>query len=253
MIVRSLLGGVGVLALAAVGFGFFGPALASGAANAAMTGPGLPGYPGDAAFAGYGLDRVHTPSATTTFRVPRLRCGSADQAIAPTIAALMPGAFDVPPVSAATLFVGCDRGKAYYWPELQVSDARGGTIKNYPTKAAHAGDTIVLHVKYGHVSVVDRTHKFKVSLLNGTKSDEVWIGDLGWLNPTGTPSPPRTFRVAPVPDFGTLTFTNTRLGRRPLGHRGFRSDRQTPRGTLQIKTGLPFNGGMAFRTIFEHH
>ena len=87
----------------------------------------MPGYPGDATFAGYGLGRVHTPSATTTFAVPKLRCRSADQASARSIGAVEPGGFDVPPDSPATLFAGYHGGKPHCWPELEVASTIKGT------------------------------------------------------------------------------------------------------------------------------
>jgi hypothetical protein len=187
-------------------------------------------------WAGAGYAEPSFISATTTFTVPKLRCGHADQAIAPSIGAER---------SAAALFVGCHGGKAHYWPELEVN----GNIKNYRTSTAHAGDTIVLRLntKSGHVSVADETHKFKVSRTGSRNSggNTAEIGDWGWADSHG--------RFEGVPDFGTLTYSNTQVYGQPLGHWRwvYGPFNRSSGGTLRITTGKIFGGGKAFRTYFK--
>ncbi len=245
---HSLLRRAGVFAVAVAGLGFATPALASDAGNAtvrhvASARGGFAGYSGP-------LEDYGSPSfitATTTFRVPKLRCGSADQAIAPAVGSEVGPNVGVPRIWEASLFVGCHGGKAHYWPELEVR----GNVKNYPTRAAHAGDTIILWLdtKSGHVSVADKTHKFKVSRTDRPRSrttnvEEAWIGDAGWTKSHG--------RVERVPDFGTLTYSNTTISREPFDHWFLGKVNQSSGKTLQIATGLPFGGGKAFRTDFKH-
>ncbi len=255
MVVRSLVRGAGVFALSVAGLGLAAPALASSAANAATKDVDSaciePG--GCGGFAGYHFqtgDYGPAPSVieTTNLVVPKLRCGSADQAIAPNFGAYVG---DAGRPSTAALFVGCHAGKAHYWPELALK----GSIKNYPTKAAHAGDTIVLRLAYDHtsgsVSVVDETHKFKVSRTGDGIGGGIlyaWIGDEGWADSRG--------RLERVPDFGTLTYLDTKFNGHPLDSRdgalSFAPRNRTSHGKLQIKTGPFFPGGKAFRTYFRH-
>ena len=191
MLVRSWLYRAGVVALVTVGCAT--PSLASDAANAAVKGPR--GFAGYNAWGGTGYGEPGYITATTAFRVPKLRCGSADQAIAPSIRAY---------ATAARLFVGCQGGKAHYWPQLEVSSH----IKNYPAKAVRAGDTILLRLNTQnyHVSVTDETRKFKVSRIGPSENrfnNSAWIGDAGWTNSRR--------RLERVPDFGTLTYSNTHV------------------------------------------
>lgn len=240
MVVRSLLRRVGVLALAAAGLAAL--ALPSTAANAAVRGVGSvrhrPRFAGYNPWGGTGYGEPVTISATTTFRVPKLRCGNADQAIAPSIRAY---------AMVAALFVGCHGGKAQYWPRIEVD----GSIKNYPAKPAHAGDKIVLwlNTKSDHVSVADETRAFKVSRTGPRENwfnNSAWIGDWGWTNSHG--------RLERVPDFGTLTYSNTKVYRESLRRWGWVNGpfNRTSGRTLQIKTGPLSNSGEGFRTYFTH-
>lgn len=153
MLVRFLLRRAGVFVLATAGFAVL--ALPSGIANAAVRGVASvqhrPRFAGYNPWGGTGYDEPLWISATTTFRVPKLRCESADQAITASVRA-----YDM----TAALFVGCQGGKAQYWPRLQVD----GSSKNYTAKAAHPGDAIVLwlNTRTDHVSVTDETHTYRL-------------------------------------------------------------------------------------------
>jgi hypothetical protein len=246
--VRSFLRRAGVFVLVMSGAGFAAPALASDAGTVGAGGPE------NFAFAGY----RYSPSsqyydATTTFVVPKLKCGSANRAIAAAIGLKGSTESDYggPYRIEAGLFIGCHAGKARYWPELKWEVAK---TKNYPTDVARAGDTIVLRLYSTTeapgpaVSVVDKTHRFHVSKTHiecGACSPNVgWAGDSGWRTSGG--------RLEGVPDFGTLTYTNTRVHGHPLGQTSpTRHDRRT-NARLQIKAGSLFNSGTAFRTFFKH-
>lgn len=244
---RSRAAWAGVFGLLMVGLGFATPALASDAGSAGAGGPE------SLAFAGY---RYSPPSqhysATTTFVVPKLKCGSADRAMAATIGLKGQSESDYggPYRIEAALFIGCHGGKAHYWPALNgVTET-----KDYPADVAHAGDLIVLRVYQTPlapgptVSVVDETHKFRVSTTHiecGACSPIVgWAGDSGWRTSGG--------RLEGVPDFGTLTYTNTRVHGHPLGQTSPSRHNRRTNVTLQIKTGPLFNSGTAFRTFFKH-
>lgn len=252
MTAQSLLRRAAVFALATAGCAV--PALAPNVANASVRGVSSAcvyagGCRGFAGYSGQTWDYAppNSGSATTTFVVPKLRCGTADQAIAPSVSAFMD---DAGRPTAAALFVGCHTGKAHYWPELVLN----GRVKNYRAKTAHAGDTIVLRLAYGHkrhwVSVTDETHKFKVSRTSGGGTlsaafETALIGDEGWAN--------WHHHLQGAPDFGTLTYSNSQINGEPLGHVLFlsRAVNRTSAGKLQIKTGPLFSGGKAFRTYFK--
>jgi hypothetical protein len=152
--------------------------------------------------------------------------------------------------SAAALFIGCHGGNAHYWPELVLN----GSIKNYRTKTAHAGDTIVLRLAYHKrhwVSVTDETHKFKVSRTSGggyssAAFETATLGDEGWAN--------SHHHLEGVPDIGTLTYSDAQINGQPLGHVLFlsRAVNRTSAGKLQIKTGPLNSSGKVFRTYFKH-
>jgi hypothetical protein len=252
MHLRSYLYRAGASVLAIAGFGFTAAGLNGYAANAAVRRVGshcdvcssLAGYTFQTGEAEYGTDKV---IERTTFVVPRLRCGSAFQAIAPGLEASVG---NVGRTSEAALFVGCRGGRAHYWPRLTLA----GKSKNYRAKAAYAGDTIALRVAYdrkrGSVSVTDETHKFEVSRTGaGAGSVYAWIGDAAW----------RTSAVsfARVPDFGTLTYRNTKLNGRPLAVAAHfslvRNVMGTEHGRVQINTSPLASSGKAFSTYFKHH
>ena len=147
----------------------------------------------------------------------------------------------------AALFIGCHGGKAHYWPRLEVNDS----IKNYPATTAHSGDTVVLwlNTRTDHVSVADQTHKFKVSRTGPRENwfnNSAWIGDGGWTNSHG--------RLERVPDFGTLTYANTKVYGESLRRWGWVTGpfNRTSGRTLQIRTSLLSSSGEAFKTYFKH-
>jgi hypothetical protein len=79
---------------------------------------------------------------SSTFVAPRLKCGTVNGAILPSV-----GIFTTPSpsnkFSGAGMVVGCFKGKAHYWPSLVLNNR----VKTYRTGAsAHPGDTIVAKV-----------------------------------------------------------------------------------------------------------
>jgi hypothetical protein len=240
-----LTGGLGIRATA--------PALASDPVHAAVrgVGPSRGSASYHEGFAGYNLQLAgygpaSSVSETTTFVVPRSRCGRAPRAIAPSVGAFVGKDNNT---SAAALFVGCYDGKAHYWPELAVN----GSIRNYPTKAAHAGDVIVLRLdtqRGGQVSVADETHKLKVSRASppGGSVSFAWIGDGGWADSHD--------HLEGVPGFGRVTYSNTKVYGGSIEHlpaSGQASaENRSSAGTVQIQTGPLFSNGTAFRSDFKH-
>ncbi len=254
MTFRSSLQRLAVLALATALLGLaFAALLSAGAADAAVRGvssgcarcSNLAGYTFESPEADYGPSQF---TETSTFVVPRLRCGSADRAVLASFGGYV-GKAGRP--QAAALFIGCDGGKAHYWPQLTAN----GSIENYRTKTAHPGDKIVLRLAFSRksssVSVTDQTHKFKVTRAGGAGGSLYeWIGDEPWAR-----SP---YHLERVPDFGTLTYSNTKVHGHALGSSASsstlaRNDLGTPRGTLQVKTGPLSSDGKAFSTYFKHH
>ncbi len=182
----------------------------------------------------------------TTVVLPRLKCGKTNQAIVPSV-----GAYFAPSrkgFSDAGIFVGCSGGKARYYPAFRLH----GKEKDYPTLKARAGDTVNLSIQMGgkhtRLSVQDTTTKSASKNLSGGGVSAVafpWTGDLGWPTSSLTPQG--------VPDFGTVTFSNTLFIGAPLGK--FSELEQFNRydgSTLQISTTGFKSHPTKFKTGFHH-
>jgi hypothetical protein len=225
------------------------PALASTAARALgglRGGPAFRGATTSTTFAGYEIGAIDGPSnMTTTIVLPKLNCGTTDQAIYPSVGAYFDlGSSDF---SSAGMFVGCIGGKAQYWPVLQVN----GVEHDYPTLIAKKGDTVVLKysMKSGatKVSVTDKTTKSASKKLTGTGVTETgfpWAGDVAWHTGLGA--------LEGVPKFGTLTFSHTVFVGVPFETDGPTQFNRYSGSTLQISTGSFASDEETFKTTFHH-
>jgi hypothetical protein len=129
-----------------------------------------------------------------------------------------------------------------------------GHSTSYPADVAHAGETIVLRVsmsRHGvYVAVIDKTHRFTVSRTGGAccLAGGGWTGDAVWW-------PGGSTRFEGVPDFGKLTYTNSKVNGRSLDSAPAlsRYELKYPRSTpLRIATGPISSGGETFSTYFKH-
>lgn len=158
-------------------------------------------------FAGYIYDGVSYPNFTVTAKivVPKLRCTKGrERAVDPSVGmSTKKSTSSRRHSSLAGLFVGCENGKANFFPNLEVN----GSSHKYTDLRAKPADTIVLRVAESAsstaVSVVDKTHKFRASLKGAGRNKLLgpWVGDVGWYSP----------RLLGVPDFGTLHFSDSKL------------------------------------------
>jgi hypothetical protein len=191
-------------------------------------------------------------AVTTQFVVPTVRgCTKATRAIVP-MAGTNATVSSTETVSIAGMFVGCSNGKASYFPSFIVN----GSFHNFPSLAAHAGDTVVVKTVEGPkgtvVSVVDKTHKNVNKTLKGAAAQQIdspAVGAFGWF--TSNTSPP-----VGVPQFGKVSFSASKvLGHPFTAYTPFleRSDRYNSKvTTLQIKAGPLGPDGESFTTVFEH-
>lgn len=196
-------------------------------------------------FAGYVINRMRFAVATTTtIVVPKLRCTTADRAIAAGTGLVTRAAR-----SSAELFVGCVDGKPQYFPVLIVN----GHQTNYKALAVHAGDRIVLSAfesaRAARVSVTDETQQSIKKTVTGHGARGVggpWVGDQAWSN-SGT--------AERVPNFDTLGYSNSKLDGKKLGSTGTklkRFNRVSTTGKLQITTGRLAHDRESFKTLFKH-
>jgi hypothetical protein len=152
--------------------------------------------------------------------------------------------------SYARLYVGCTAGGvARYYPSLVVN----GAVKNFASKAAHAGDTVQFTVSQSSSkvtdAVVDVTHKVVVSA-NGTgsgTSQGVTAGAYPALSGS---------TASAVPNFGSVSFSSALINGYPFGSAG--SELQaadlstTSGGPVQIRTTYSARMKEAFATVFAH-
>jgi hypothetical protein len=201
-------------------------------------------------FAGYavGMSATHV-TATTSFVVPTLKCTSASRAINAS-ASINATVASSQTFSLAGMVLGCLRGQQVSYPSFTVN----GTTYNYELEEAHPGDKIVVKASEGAkgttVSLVDETHKRVSARRKGSAATQVtaaFLGNGGVLNSNS--------KLLGVPDFGTISFSNSTIGGKALG--SFSSlvqyNRQTSKGTLQIQTGPLASDLESFQTVFEHH
>lgn len=182
-------------------------------------------------------------SLSATMTVPRVRCRI------PSESAIYAGIGVENEYNAAGLVIGCDNRTPYYWPSITLL----GVPKNYPSDHAHPGDKIELSIgqsgSASTVSLIDVTHKFRVRQAGGgdATGNNLLVGEDAWDNPT----------PLPVPDFGTLRFSNARLSGSAFGSFGMSSnlaqfDRYSSTGQLEIATGPLSGNKQGFATVFKH-
>jgi hypothetical protein len=180
-------------------------------------------------------------SAAAQFKVPRLSCTTADRGITPEV---LVAVNNFRSESSAYLFVICHRGRAVYFPALDIN----GNEVNYAT-SVRAGDVIKVSAKVTTrgttVQVTDVTRRVtKRRTGAGARPSAVLVGDDSvFFNTT---------RLG-VPNFGTLTFTSCLVDGRALARsHPVRDQRVNSRGILQIATGALSPGGTAFATHYRH-
>jgi Peptidase A4 family len=199
-------------------------------------------------FAGYTIQGGGEGSwkVSAQFVVHKVKCtggsSSPERAIDPSV-----GVSNLSNYSSAGAFVGCYKGKAYYFLAFVLN----GSPHNFSKLAARPGDTVAVRVsqtsKATVVSAVDKSRTSVKKTLKGAGSQGgsgPWVGDAGWKNPG----------LLGVPNFGKLDFSNATLNGTPFGAAGgsalVRSNR-VHKGTTQIKTGV-LSGNEAFETVFKH-
>jgi hypothetical protein len=146
------------------------------------------------------------------------------------------------------LVMRCVNGAATFYPAM---DYAGSYPAGYPQDRAQPGDTIqvdvILNKARDVVSIVDKTHYFKVSDGQaGTRGfGGPWggvIGDLPWQQ--GPYSKPQ-----PVPDFGRLHFYKVLFNGSPIGQtKGIVRDQWTGK----IATSALGKDHESFTTTFKH-
>jgi Peptidase A4 family len=233
---------LGAAALAAA-LGLAAPTFASSMHFQTGAGKGLRGThtENNPSTAGYETNSLSasTISMTTTFVVPAVKhCGNARKAIIPFIGS---GNGDV------GLDLHCRHGKVINFPIF----AADGHIKADAAAHAHPGDTIVLRLTWNatrlSLYVIDTTHPSVTRTLTGAGSSSSFtdaaIGD----SVIGSPPPP-------VPDFGKVTFTKSKINGRALGLTPglIRDNLVNSSHVLQIKTGPIASNNESFTTTFKH-
>jgi alpha-tubulin suppressor-like RCC1 family protein len=196
-------------------------------------------------FAGYNFaNYIAVPGAVSAIvAVPKLNC----KGTPPAGSSMYAGVGIQSVNSYARLDLDCTpQGVARYYPSLVVN----GSIKNIAGDVAHPGDTIEFAVSQSDSkvtdSVIDMTHKFIATISGGGSgtSEGIFAGDF----PAAS--------GAPVPNFGTLNFSNALINGYPFGSAptGLQTDNleaSSPR-LLQIKTTYSVSDKEAFATVFEH-
>jgi hypothetical protein len=212
------------LVIAAAGAALMFPAVAVARISAGMNrnGPVV-----NSTFAGYGQNNSAQSSykVTATFVVPTLKCGASKSAFFPNVGVQ---------ANWAGLFLGCSKHKQHAWPSV----AAGNVSRNYRSSVVKAGDTVVLTVSANAskstATVVDKTRKFKkqFSGTGSTSLSDPWTGANTWsVN-------------EPIPNFGTLKFTNDLVNGQPFGSWPGGKTRWTMETTSnQVVKSSPFSGG----------
>ena len=240
---------IGAAAVALPLLGLAAPAQAAAGANGGGRGftsarPFAPSVINNLDFAGYAAAVApgSATSAAAQFKVPRLSCTAADRSIAPEV---LVAVNNFRSESSAYLFVVCHRGRAFYFPALDIN----GNEVNYAITSVRAGDVIKISAKVTTrattVQVTDVTRRVtKRRTGAGARPSAVLVGDDSvFLNTT---------RLG-VPNFGTLTFTSCLVNGRALARsHPVRDQRVNSRGILQIATGALSPAGTAFATHYRH-
>jgi hypothetical protein len=228
-----------------------GPALGSseGGAGGVLHGaPASRSATHSSTFAGWETTGPSSAGATITSTIvlPKLKCGAEPHAIDANVGAYYRANFKS--FSAAGMFVGCNEGKVHYFPAFTLN----GQNQTFRKLKAHAGDTILLKASLQStgttLSVVDKTTKRVHKKLTGKGVPKVlapWAGDSSWVN-AGEGG------LEPVPNFGTLTFSNTRLDGAPFGLAAPTQYDRYKHSTLQISTSDFQSDHATFDTVFHH-
>ena len=240
-----------VVAPAAAVLALAGPALGSsggGGTGTAESGPASSSATHSSTFAGWETNGAPMTGATMTSTIvlPKLKCGAEPHAIAPGVGAYFAANFRS--FSSAGIFVGCNEGKAKYFPAFTLN----GHNHNFPKLRAHAGDTVVVKASLQPtgttLSVKDKKTKSVHKTLTGAGHPMAlapWAGDSSWVS-VGEGG------LEPVPNFGTLTFSNTLLNGMPFGLAGPTQYDRYKKSVLQISTGDFQSDNKTFDTVFHH-
>lgn len=182
-------------------------------------------------------------SVTTTFVVPAVKkCGDTKEVIIPAVAAR--GASHSS--AAVGLDIHCRNSKVIYFPIFSAD----GKIRARAHARAHPGDTVVLRLSWNStrlsLAVVDKTHPSVTRTLTGmgsTSFSKPGIVDAIIGNPP-----------APVPDFGKIAFSKSKINGRALGRApGLTRDNLVNSShVLQVKTGPIVSNNESFTTTFKH-
>ncbi len=204
---------------------------AASAAATAVTSP---------SFAGYGQNNNSGHSSlkvSATLVVPKLKCGKKNAAFTPNI-----GVESSNGASWSGLVLVCSKGKQHGFLNVGVNEQ---SINYKKGVAVRAGDTVVLTaVESGSKTtdtILDKTRKFKKqhSGPGATSVSDPWIGENIWLK-------------NPLPNFGTLRFTNGRVNGQPFGSWPGGLTRWKLEATTGggIKAGPFTSGGTEFSTHY---
>jgi hypothetical protein len=238
--------------------GFAGPASASSGPaygdwyhakpTGARAAPGATLAPGAPApyFAGYyystGLPSV---TVTTTFVVPKAKCGHVTTFVGIGVATFSPHSFN-----AALLEVACTHGRAQYIPIL----GHNNKAKPEFSSGVAPGDKIVVKERGSSTGVslsfADKTNRKANTKMTapGDTGFAPEIGDLKKSHKVGG-----NFVPWPVTDFGHVSFTNSKLNGQPFGSFPvIRYDMVNGAMTVQIATGPFASNNEAFKTTFKH-
>ncbi len=207
----------------------------------------------DEFFAGYEWGKNSQNDATgvtTSFVVPPVKnCTQTNTGILPGVTvAIIPA-----PRSVAGLFVGCSGGRARYFPVLAIN----GSVSEFKSLRARPGDAIAVtateNENLTRVSVKDRTRTTASKTLTGAGSGNVdatsdpVIGDLAW--------PLLRNAEGPVPNFGKISFSGSKIDALPLGSYGaelthFNLYDDPTLTTLEVSAGNLASNGQSFKTTF---
>jgi hypothetical protein len=219
---------------AATGHGGGGPAGAHARALSAINSPTFAGYQATVAAGS-------ATSSAAQYKVPKLSCTSANRAITPVAGVEVNSATSY---SSAFLFVGCQGGKAVYYPALVVN----GSETNYTTTPLAAGNLIKVSTAVTTTGTTVQAKDVTTGVTKrltgaGASPSAAYVGDSDWVN-NGT--------LLGVPNFGTLTFTHCLIDGTALA--GWHpAEYQRVNGSIvQIATGALSSAGTTFPTHYKH-
>jgi len=195
------------------------------------------------AFAGY--QTAATPGSPTSsaarFKVPALSCTPASRVMTPA-AGVEVNRYQT--FSSAFLFTGCVSGAAVYYPALVIN----GTETDNRSMRVSAGDVIRVAAKVTTagttVQITDVTTGITMKRTGaGASASAAYIGDAAWRGGG---------KLARVPDFGTLTFTNCLIDRKTLASWHPHKYQRVHYVTVQIAPGTLSPAGSGFATEYSH-